>query len=420
MSNKRNLWKRAAALAAVLLAAGGIASCASPIIIHEGEEPGTSGSEAPSSAVTEPVTEEPASSGGEQTDEDGRKEPVNPDAGEDTNKAAAAYLASLRRADYGGTFLKIAATEGITPLYDGETGSPIVSSLLSSWRGERIRAVEEKYNVTFGVTLYDSNTLYREAQKGKDAELAFVADYFLLPPESLGTYVAEDLLLNLRTLPFTDFTQPYFNQRAMKQTSAGYGIWAAVGNFTSFPENDWCIFCNRDLLSKLGLPSPYTALESGNWTWDLFFENAALAATLEDISGSNAWLIAQKDWEPMLLASTGLHMVSTGLDVTPEVSPNTARIQKLVDCMFDHFVYGEAVSLGDDTAEDRFASGRMLYYAGTVSHAFEWADVRANWCLLPLPKISEEQKSYYTYTGGAAVLGVLSGNKTLEMTGTLL
>ena len=75
----------------------------------------------------------------------------------------------------------------------------------------------------------------------------------------------------------------------MRALSAGYGTWGAVGDYTFSPENVYAIYFNKDLNEKLALPSPYTQVHDGTWTWDTLFEASKTARASLDDDGNALW-----------------------------------------------------------------------------------------------------------------------------------
>ena len=406
--------------------AGMLSACSLPFIVVNDpdtkprEETGTAESET-AAAVSQTETQTSVSTEapvqtGEDTDAAVPVPQLRPE--EDKETAAETYLSSLRHVNYGGTNVLIAAV-GTSAVFGEDTeGASMRSDTLASYRARSLHAVEKKYNVNFITFTYTADELYKEVLKAYNSDTQFVSDLYFIPPRDVGRYQANGLLYNLRSLPFTDFSAPYFDTKAMREASAGYGIWAASGDFTRAPENAYAVYFNRALYKKLGLSLPYDAVEDGTWTWDMLFENARTACTLDGISGDNLTSFSQSEAEELFLASSGLHPAAARIDSVPTVKPNASRMQTIADCIFNNVMKG-TTSVSSD-AEQLFADGKLLYCVSTLSHVTEWADVRADWGILPLPKCYDGQSAYYTYQGGNCVLCVPSVTATPEMTGVLI
>lgn len=405
--NNRKL-RIAALLCGMLLAAGTCASCTPLIVINTPDESGTGTENA-----SDDTSKDPQSGSPDQTDPGGMRE------SEDTEAAAKQYLSALRSADYGGKNVLIAVTDSDAAFGEDAEGVHLRSKALSDLRAESMRAVEEKYRVKFITFTYSADDLYRKVVDSYNSDTQYVADFFCIPPRDVGRYQAKGLLYNLRSLPFTDFSCPYFDREAMRETSAGYGIWAAAGGFTDAPENAYAVYYNRKLYEELGLSSPYQTVAAGDWTWEMFFENEKNAASLDGITGSNLNTFSQARAEEIFLASSGIHMADTQLDATPTVDPPVSGMQAIADRIYSHVPAGADADAAA-SAEKAFADGNMLYCVSTLSRLSEWADAPADWGVLPLPKCDKEQDAYYTCRGDGCVLCVPSSTAEPEMTGVLL
>lgn len=406
-----------------------LSACSSLIVIHDqplsgtGETTDTAYAESTADAVTETDTQTAA---GPETESEQIPAPADP---EETAEKA---LSALRDADMDGMNYLIAAADSAAAFGDGFSGDEAGSTVLPETRVKRTRMVEEKYNVRILTFSYETEELYREIKEAYLSDTQYFADFYALPSSQLGRYQAAGLIFNLRSLPFTDFSASYFNKQAMNAMSAGYGIYAAAGDYTFSPENYHAVYFNKTLNEKSELPSPYTLVENGGWTWDVLLSTAAAARTLTDRDGNQVYFghnlssFDTNTGEAMVIASSGTHMVSTGLDRTPSLSADTDLLTDLVSVVKNAFVSAAAAPTKNQytdtypTAEDMFAGGKMLYYVGGLSRIRKWADIDTVWGLLPLPKADTSQKSYYTYAGDSAVICVPSTVGAPESSGMIL
>lgn len=406
--------------AALLLAS--LTACSSPIIIHD-----TPLSEALTADETAPVTVDTA-----VTETEAVTEPAVTESEttadviiEDPLTLAKHELASLRRADLDGMNILIAAADESAVFGDLFAGENAGSTVLPETRAARTRLVEERYNVRILNYLFEREALYQEIKKANLSDVPYVADFYALPYDQLGRYFADGLLLNLRTLPFTDFSADYYDRQAMNAMSAGYGIWGAVGDYTFSPENAYAIYFNKDLCKTLALPEPYAQVRDGEWTWEVLFEASKTArASLDDAGEATVWgdnlgSLGLEFCEAMFVDAAALTITTAGADRTPYLSADTGRMSAIAALLRDGVQNAStAPAPGEDTAQ--FTDGNLLYYCGTLSHMPQWADIKTPWGIVPLPKTDASQRSYSTYVGESAVLCVASTNGALEATGTIM
>ena len=422
--NKRNVF---GILSSVLLLAQ-LTACSSPIIIYDTplSEAVTAVETAPPAidtvvTETEPVTEAPVTESMPETE----TEPV------DTKANAKEALSALRRADLDGMNILIAAADESAvfgDLFDGENAG---STVLPATRTERTRMVEERYNVRILNYVFEKESMFQEIKRASLSDMPYVADFYALPYDQVGRYFANGLLLNLRTLPFTDYSASYYDRHAMSALSAGYGIWGAVGDYTFSPENAYAVYFNKDMNKSLSLDTPYQLVADGSWTWDAFFVSSKTARASLDgdgnaVFGDNLGSLDIALCEAMFTDAAALSYVTTAVDRTPTLLSDTDRVSALA-ALLKNNVYSSVTApdkkaytaeIPDDAA--LFLNGNLLYYCSTLSHMRKWADSKVAWGIVPLPKTDASQRGYNTYVGETAVMSVASTNGALEATGTIL
>ncbi len=404
-------------------------ACSSPIIIHDTplSDAVTAEETAPvtlDTAVTETadVTEAPVT----ETDGIPKEEPVDPEV------LAAEALSELRRVDLDGKNILIAAAYESAVFGDIFDGDNACSTVLPETRIARTRLVEERYNVRILNSVYEKDALFEEIKNASLSDLPYVADFYALPYDQIGRYFANGLLLNLRTLPFTDFSADYYDTNAMKALSAGFGLWGAVGDYTFSPENVYAIYFNKDLNEKLALPNPYTQVEDGSWTWDALFEASKTArASLDSdgtasIWGDNLGTLGLSVCEPLFIDAAALTVTTTGSERTPVLNADLDRMTAIAALLKNNVQNSTTApttaAFTDEhpDAASLFCDGNMLFYCTTLSNMAAWSTSEAPWGIVPLPKADAAQKSYSSYVGETAVMCVPSTNGALETTGTLL
>ena len=419
----------------VVVLAAQLCACSSLIVIHDNPQADET---AQSTETAVPDTQDTGADtkSGVESDTDGiPTDTVTAESAAspaDPAERAKAALVELRRADLDGMNYLIAASDRAAVFGDSFDGEEAGSTVLPATRIARTRLVEEKYNVRILTFSYDPEELYQEIRAAYLSDTQYFADFYAIPSSEVGRYQTAGLLFNLRSLPFTDYSADYFDGDAMNAFSAGNGIWAAAGDYTFSPENYHAVYYNKTLNEKLGLTSPYDQVKGSTWTWDTLLANAAVARGLADRDGNFTYFgdnfssFSLTTGEALVLASSGQHMISSGLDRIPALSADTDALGTVVS-VIKNAVSASATSPTASQytdaypdAESLFLGGKLLYYCGNLANLRKWADSETVWGLLPLPKISEGQKSYGTYAGDSAVLCVPSTVGDPEATGTIL
>ncbi len=332
-------------------------------------------------------------------------------------------LSLLRTRDLDASTLLIAITD--TSLAFAQDSGRLRNESIYAERMERIKWVEEKYNVRIVFFTYTEDGLYTEIEKAQATDAQYVADYYAIPPSLVGKFKASGFLSDLRSLPFTDYTQPYFDSRAMEALSAGHSIYGAVGDFTKAYDGLDAVYFNKDLTEH----DLYAAVENGTWTWELYFTYAKEATDTENgISGDNLGLLPLSEAETRMWGASGIHPIKTQLDTAPTL--NTApeipgALQRMADLLYTN-VYKKTTTLpyasgeGNDGGKARFANGTSLYYHGSLSQMYPWSDISVNWGILPLPKLDETQPDYANYAHDSTVFCVPSTTVESDKSGLVL
>lgn len=273
----------------------------------------------------------------------------------------------------------------------------------------RNQAVEEKYNVLLVCIEMDESELHSSIQQSVNSSL-YLADLIELPYLLLGDVASDNLTVNLNSLPFTDYTQSYFNQTAIAQCSAGYTTYGVVGNANAHDRETYCLYFRADLLKK----SPaelYQMAYGGTWTWDTLLTLASQAeSTTATLALSQECNLAQ-----LLLATGNTHLLQTGYGKLPEADPDFTAVQTAVE-LTTRLLPLSSKSL---TAED-FKNGNSLFYLGTVAEHGEFATLSAPWGILPLPKNSASQENYATLGAYQTVFTAIRTMSSPERTGLIL
>ncbi len=285
---------------------------------------------------------------------------------------------------------------------------------------ERNRMFEKKYSTSLIQFSEDVDTMLDTAYLNLLAGIDYT-DIFSVPQKDIGRFASKGILLKLTSIPDGDFISPYFDIAAMEQASYGHNNYALYGDFNKDIGNYYCLYVNRELLAAQGLEMPYKKVKDGSWTW------AELSALVKASSNlGDAAAIASMDSAFLVKAgykSSGGNLVDTGYTKTPAIGYTNSSAQNILQvlgelCNTARSVYDSTVESGSAAAE--FMQGHSLFYIGTVKEMKTITTMPYDWCILPLPKGSVEQKNYYTYTSPehAAIL-VYAGADTENMASTL-
>ena len=123
---------------------------------------------------------------------------------------ANAYLESVKNKG----FYYDGATVILSVPYESIVESDSASDVYSKARYDRNRAVEKAMGIRIAVSETNADSLLDSLQASIRADEYF-ADLILLQQQNIGTFAAADVLFNLRSAPFLDLSQPYFDAASL-------------------------------------------------------------------------------------------------------------------------------------------------------------------------------------------------------------
>ncbi|MBQ8747908.1 MAG: extracellular solute-binding protein [Clostridia bacterium] len=309
----------------------------------------------------------------------------------DSYKALArTYLEALPEADFENASFVIASPRA--DVLRPEENSTVYSAA----KYERNRQIEERYNIQLVASAVNEAD-YAEMLRASVKADEYFADLLMLPQYMIGTLAADNLLLNVNSMPFFRAEMPFFDKSSADAATIGDATYAIAGP-ASFEESmQTAIFFNRDLFAENGLTLPYEDVYSGNWTWDRFFE---ICASVPDINASANTEYASFSTqyaadtlpasafyscgETLIRKESGTPMLAFG-----EQSSNALSVLRSL--------YGEASAHTDnETGISRFYSGNSLFMIERL-YVMDWMiNGKINWGILPLPKADAAQADYVT------------------------
>ncbi|MCL2517488.1 MAG: hypothetical protein FWF15_02880 [Oscillospiraceae bacterium] len=378
------------------------------IILNTGEQPFVP--EPPPVTETETETEPPEIIIVDIDNETTRK--VRPVDTADNKARADKYLNALTVRDFGGVAIYIATSDAA--MFTPDEAATIVDAA----RIERNQMVEEMYNTKIITIEADINTIFTQTLNAYNSD-DYYTDIIAIPPESLGLFYSRNLLLNLNMLPFTDYSvQYYYDRDAMKQMSAGYGVYGIVGEFNKNIDYYYALYFNKTLAEELGVENPYDLVYDNKWTMDKFREMTLATVSYDGIFGHGSVLTVD-NYIDFIYLSSGETLMDTGYNQTPALRYANDRGVAIV-AMMRNLLYNDRTLYTGSVALGAFYRGDILFYVDTVSKMEWFYDMSDTWGIVPFPKLDQRHK-YNTYVSQAfSVLAVPSNNSNVENIGAFL
>lgn len=338
--------------------------------------------------------------------------PVKPIENKDNRIEAEKYLNELPNRDFNNIAVLITSTE-IVSLVPQSTEDFIYNT-----RIERNQDVEEKFNTRIiGIensydTIYDNT--YKAVYSGD-----YYTDIIGIPSDSIGQFYANGLLMNLNMLPFIDVTKPYIDNNAVKQMSAGKGIYGIIGDFNKNMDYYYVMYFNKTLIKELGIENPYDLVYENNWTLDKFRE---MTQTVPQIYGTygHGSVVSLERYIDMFFQASGEKYMDTGVGVSPELRYNNKRTENIV-AKLRSLIYSDGTvfdgTYTSENARTTFYNGNMLFYIDRVNVMSWFVDMKDDWGVVPIPKLDKAQ-AYNTFIHEAMpVICVPSRLSNIDNTG---
>lgn len=402
-------------LAVCLLAAVLLLSSCGIIVINRGEE-------------TKPITNETETDFPPLTDTYESKD--YPLATETDGEAASRdRLAALPDVDLDGLTVFFTVSQETAAVFDEEDDLYRTAVL------KRNDMVNKKYNVQIITARMDAAALLNGVAKADKAG-DFFSDFAVIRSGDLVGYLTGDYLLNLKSLPFADYSASYFNQTAMNQLTVGGAICGAVGDATEQIEAYSCLYFNKTLAKELGTVCPYDAVYDGTFTWEGFL------ASLTELPEETVRFVSAYDDEvtaAMSFFGVGGNFLAANGKKQLRLACETDETEAMIDYLKVLFAMDtKSLSVtvtppagtGDETSAEPetetltgfaiFEAGKALYAYGTVGQMEALENAGFAWEVLPMPKMAEDQPYYTPTTVDAPVIVALSSSQNLDTMGYML
>ncbi len=309
----------------------------------------------------------------------------------DAYKAAAqTYLDALPEADFENASFVIATPR--TDVLRPEENSTVYSAA----KYERNKQIEEKYNILLVPTAVNEADYAETVRVSVQADEYF-ADLLMLPQYAIGTFVTNDLLLNVNSMPFFRADMPYFDYGSADAATIGDATYGIAGAASFEEAMQTALFFNRDLFTDNNLTLPYEDVYSGSWTWDRFFEICASVPGINEATGTNLASYSSQYAADTLPASVfyscGETMIrkESGTPVLALAEDTSEALSVLLS------LYSDASAHTDtDSGVSRFYSGESLFMVERM-YVMDWMiNGNVSWGILPLPKADASQSGYVT------------------------
>ena len=339
---------------------------------------------------------------------------------------------NLPEKDFGGRVFRVVANS--SPEFFIEEEERNQGDLLKDAKFARNETVENRFNVKIEVVYHgtyseEADYVSKTVLSGNDE-----FDLFAGMVMSMGGMVTKKLFLNWYDVPHIDFSKPWWYESNSTDLTYNGKAPIAISHLNqSAVSGAYCLYFNKNLASSYELGDLYGLVLDGKWTFDklsemvkdIYVDDGNDARDANDFYGFaqiNGTAINSYLW------AFDNPVCAKDEEGVPQIAVNTSQIDSIVSSLYDfcfnnNGVYFDPTTIDlDNKAPDLFYAGKSIFTMGSVGSASSktFRDLEFDYGLIPLPKFTEDQKSYKTMVGGHhTALAVPKTARDLEFIGTI-
>ena len=298
-------------------------------------------------------------------------------------------------------------------------------SLINDAVYRRNLTIEEMYNIKMSEILVTdiANDVIKSILAGDQAfDLAFVRSEHVVP------IVAPGMLIDFNTIPYIDMEKPWWDQNARRDLSVlNKQLWMNSDISISHYDTAIILFFNKKIAADYSLPDFYKLVRDGKWTYDVFSQ--CIKDLPIDIDGNG--IFDKNDFWPMagwnsITYTQWFH--SGGQKIVTKDSNDSLVFNAATQAFSDQFykikeVLANCKIPGSDKNADHLAmfnNDLLMFFSATTGEAKEFRDMKSDFGIIPAPKPSEAQESYYVYSNYPVSMMVPATTADIERTGILI
>lgn len=297
-------------------------------------------------------------------------------------------------------------------------GESMTGEVVNDALYQRNSRIQDEYNVVIDNISVDSpatlsTNVSNAVMAGEDAYDVVLGDM----ADTARTLVLSSYLHSFDNVPYVDLSRPWWSAYNT-DLSFGGRIYFPTGPITPMYFNAiYLMLFNQSLASDLQLEDLYDTTLEGKWTLDTL--NVCMERAVVDLNGDGVmnlddqWAIAYDE-----VAGFGFFFGAGGqmtvFDETkmPYLTLHTEETVNLADTLRAIVGNKDTCLRGEDYNKNAewpvFQEGRALFAATTMNNVrIVYRDMENDYGMLPMPKLNEEQETYYSYAQPWSGTGVL-------------
>lgn len=236
-------------------------------------------------------------------------------------------------------------------------------------------------------------------------------NYGMVSSQTLNSLLGTGMLVDFRSLDM-DITHSWWDRTEVEELTLFGKTMAITGDISlNAGFAPITFFFNKQLVTDYSLSDPYTLVRESSWTMDKSFDMCRAVAS--DLNGNGKMEIDDQFGmlcEPVslfyLTQAAGVRITTKDADGIPQSTLNEDRTisvtelcvpfltDKNVNILSSNFSgYGNVFT---EMMLPMFKENRALFYNNQLLVALDLRNMDADFGIVPAPKLTEEQKNYYS------------------------
>lgn len=323
--------------------------------------------------------------------------------------------------------------QGQTPIGMEESDGDVVN--------DAVFASQRKTEERFGIEIVPSECLnYEEISNYVSKIVMSDSDEYDLVLNQMfksGKDALNGLFLNWNTLPYIDFSNPWYT-KSINKASVGDKLYMIESEMAmSYHMQTWLMVYNKTKANEISdFPDLYDLVDEGKWTIDKL--NELTCDIWRDLNGDSIrddedfyGIMGSSDCCMLASVINGCEgkIVELNDDMSIETYINSEKTMDLLTKLTHIFTTNEGALPRTDTSRayrmKKFVNGNVIFEAmqvnDLVSADYGMRNLKDEYGVLPLPKYDEKQDEYYTMVdGGASVMLIPATASNLELIGAVV
>ena len=256
---------------------------------------------------------------------------------------------------------------------------------------------------------------------------------------SCATIATKNYLHDLKDVPYLDFDQSWWDQKALEGLSIGNKVYFATGDLlTSDNDGTFIVMFNKTIAEDNGLENIYELVNNKQWTFQKMYDMSKVA--VKDLNGNGKMEHDQDVLGTAITGNSGFCMMyAAGVVITAknenDVPEYVLDIERAVETIpLSYSIIGDekmALNMNStggstDVVENGktcFGNGHALFFQECMQCVIRLRSYDVEFGVVPFPMFNEEQGEYYSHmneVGGMVSVPTSVVGEELEQIGALI